>query len=220
MSERPGLRERKKQQTRLAISQVATRLFIERGFDQVTMAEVADAAEVSVNTIFNYFSTKEELFFDRGEEVKDATSRIVRERSPGESILDALERAFTRLSLEEGGLFNPARVKAFLQAIDASSALRSRQRLLMDESELRLAQTLRAETETEPGDPTPALVASLITGLEWALIQELRTRLLRDETEEGIRTGLQKTLARGLLLLRAGVGEYGLRPTQTLRRNA
>lgn len=211
MSERPGLRERKKQQTRLAISQVATRLFIERGFDSVTMAEVAEAAEVSVNTIFNYFSTKEELFFDRGEEVKEATARIVRERAPGESILDALERALTRLSLEDGGLFNTVRVKAFLQAIDASPALRSRQRLLMDESEQRLAQALRTETQADASDPTPALVAALITGLEWSLIQELRARLLCDESEAEIRAGLQQTLSRGLTLLRSGVGGYGVR---------
>src|SRR5262245_10030705 len=89
---RPGLRERKKQATRLAISEVATRMFIERGFDQVTVAEVADAAGVSANTIFNYFSTKEELFFDRSAEVEDAPSRIVRERRAGESVIDAVAR--------------------------------------------------------------------------------------------------------------------------------
>src|SRR5689334_9757687 len=71
---------RKKTQTRLAISNVATQLFIERGFDHVTIAEVAAAANVSVNTIFNYFANKEELFFDRGEEVAEEPSRIVRDR--------------------------------------------------------------------------------------------------------------------------------------------
>ncbi|GAB3891203.1 hypothetical protein GCM10027612_36670 [Microbispora bryophytorum subsp. camponoti] len=56
-----GLRERKKRQTRRRIAEVAVRLFVERGFDDVTMAEVAQAAEVSVNTVYNYFQAKEDL---------------------------------------------------------------------------------------------------------------------------------------------------------------
>ena len=88
-----GLRERKKRKTRLAISQVATALFIERGFDDVTVAEVAAAAEVSVNTVFNYFSTKEELFFDRAEEFELALANTLKHRRPDESPLDVLERA-------------------------------------------------------------------------------------------------------------------------------
>ncbi len=60
-----GLRERKKRQTRQHISDVATGLFLERGFDAVTIAEVAEAADVSVNTVYNYFPAKEDLFLDR-----------------------------------------------------------------------------------------------------------------------------------------------------------
>src|ERR1700678_2800846 len=60
-----GLRERNKQKMRTAISNVATRLFIERGFDNVTVAEIAEAASVSTMTVFNYFQRKEDLFFDR-----------------------------------------------------------------------------------------------------------------------------------------------------------
>src|SRR3954471_21906555 len=92
-----GLRERKKQQTRLAISAVATRLFIERGFEAVTVAEVAAAAGVSVNTVFNYFATKEELFFDRGPEVTEAPSEVVRARRRGESAVAALRRSFRKI---------------------------------------------------------------------------------------------------------------------------
>ena len=72
--------------------------------DRVTIAEVAEAANVSVNTIFNYFSTKEELFFDRAEEVIDEPCRIVRERRPGESVVDALRRSFREAIKKAAGV--------------------------------------------------------------------------------------------------------------------
>src|SRR4051812_38531951 len=87
-----GLRERKKQRTREAISDVATGMFFKRGFDAVTLAEVAEAAEVSVGTILNYFSTKEDLFFDRQEEVVQHWARVVRNRRAGDGVLKAIER--------------------------------------------------------------------------------------------------------------------------------
>ncbi len=92
---KPGLRQRKKDKTRwLVISQIATRLFIRRGLDRVTIAEVAAAADVSVNTIFNYFPTKEDLLFDREREVVAALANVVRGRPPGESVLEALRHSF------------------------------------------------------------------------------------------------------------------------------
>src|SRR3954469_24816594 len=76
-----GLREANKARTRLAISDVATRMFIERGFENVTVAEIAAAAQVSVKTVFNYFATKEDLFFDRAPAILDAYIRAVKERA-------------------------------------------------------------------------------------------------------------------------------------------
>ncbi|WP_326640923.1 TetR/AcrR family transcriptional regulator [Streptosporangium sp. NBC_01755] len=88
-----GLRERKKRETRERISNIATGLFMMRGFDNVTVAEVARAADVSVNTVFNYFGTKEDLLFDRQEEVEDLPSRVVRERGRQDSALRLPGRA-------------------------------------------------------------------------------------------------------------------------------
>jgi AcrR family transcriptional regulator len=202
-----GLRERKKQQTRLAISDIATRMFIERGFDNVTLAEVAAAANVSVNTIFNYFATKEELFFDRGEEVAEEPSRIVRERQPGESAIDALRRVYVKTIKERGGFFQ-SRVKPFLATIEASPALKLRERVLYDLGEQRLVATLIAETGAKPDDPAPRVAAALISGLQWMLIQEFRTRLLRDEPEAKISAALARTAERGFDLLASGLGDY------------
>ncbi len=88
-----GLRERKKAQTRQHISDVATGLFLARGFDAVTMADIAGAADVSVKTIFNYFGSKEDLLFDRQDEVVGSIERISSQRQPGEGLVDAMLRA-------------------------------------------------------------------------------------------------------------------------------
>ena len=89
-----GLRERKKRETREAIAQAAADLFAERGFGAVTVDEVAAAADVSRQTVFNYFPTKEQMLFDRDAEVEAALVAAVRDRGPGVSLVDAF-RAHT-----------------------------------------------------------------------------------------------------------------------------
>ena len=88
-----GLRELKKKQTRKAISDMATMLFIERGYHEVTTAEIARRAEVSVPTLFNYFPTKESLVFDEDSEMEAELVNIVLHRKKEQSILDALLEA-------------------------------------------------------------------------------------------------------------------------------
>src|SRR5438874_11247897 len=93
MSDRElSLRERKKRATRQRISNVATGLFKERGFDGVSVAEVARAADVSTMTVFNYFPRKEDLFLDRIPEGHELITRAVRDREPDETPLAALRR--------------------------------------------------------------------------------------------------------------------------------
>ncbi len=98
----PGLRERKKAATRRAISDVATRLFMERGFDAVTMAEVADAAGVSVKTIFNYFGSKEDLYLDRDAELRAHLLQAVTGRGPGVTITAALGALLAENRIPDG----------------------------------------------------------------------------------------------------------------------
>jgi len=88
----PGLRERKKQQTREAIAAAALALFAERGFDAATVAEVAEAADVSTATVFNYFPTKEDLLYSRFEDFEEELLAAIRDRAADESVLEAFGR--------------------------------------------------------------------------------------------------------------------------------
>jgi len=206
-----GLRERKKQQTRLAISQVATRMFIERGFDQVTLAEVAEAANVSVNTVFNYFETKEELFFDRADEVAEAPSRAVRDRRVGESAIGALHRHFmTSIAGTGSPLFSP-HVGPFFAAIEASPALKARERLIFDDMERRLVQVMTEQTGAPADDPTARSVAAMATALLWMLQRELRGGMMRGEPAARMRTAVLQLAERGFALLERGAGRYATR---------
>ncbi|GLX08869.1 TetR family transcriptional regulator [Microbispora sp. NBRC 16548] len=161
-----GLRERKKRQTRQLISDVASGLFMQRGFDNVTVAEVAEAAGVSTKTVFNYFPRKEDLFLDRYPEAVELVTRAVRERPEGEMPLAALRRLFLGM-LREGhplGGIAPG-FEVFWQVVQDSPALRARARELVEEFEGVLAH-LFAEAAgsdpVDPADPAPRLAAALV----------------------------------------------------------
>lgn len=162
-----GLRERKKRQTRQRLSDLATGLFLDRGFDAVTVAEVAEVAEVSVNTVYNYFPTKEDLFLDRGKGVVDRLSRYVRARDKGESaaravlreLRDQVEAVSPTVGLLDG-------YDRFLNVIHGAHTLRSRLWRIQQEALAKVEKTLREETGAAESDTLPALVAGQ---LSWIL---------------------------------------------------
>ncbi|MEZ7007277.1 TetR/AcrR family transcriptional regulator [Streptomyces sp. AD55] len=174
-----GLRERKKRQTRQHLSDVATGLFLERGFDAVTVAEVAEAADVSVNTVYNYFPAKEDLFLDRSRGVVDRLSRWVRGRRRGESaaravlreLREEVESVSPRVGLMEG-------YAAFMRVIQDSPALRSRMWAIGQEVVADLVATLREETAAPEGDPMPDLIAGQIDWLHATLMAAVGRRML------------------------------------------
>jgi AcrR family transcriptional regulator len=99
MTSEPGLRERKKRETRERIRRTAVRLFLERGFEDVSVADVADAAGVSKMTVFNYFPAKEDMFFAGSERIFPDLAGAVRGREPDQSPVQAL-RAYVLAELE------------------------------------------------------------------------------------------------------------------------
>src|SRR3954462_9162056 len=125
----PGLRERKKQETRKRISDIATALFMARGFEHVTVAEIAEQANVSKMTVFNYFPHKEDMFFDREPEAIALLQRAVLERPAGAAPVVALQALIRRLLGERYPMIavSPG-VRLFWRTVEASPALRARAR--------------------------------------------------------------------------------------------
>jgi AcrR family transcriptional regulator len=207
-TEKPGLRERKKAQSRLAISNVATKMFIERGFDDVTVTEVAAAADVSVATIFNYFETKEELFFDREGEIVAAQRRFIVGRKAGETITSVLHREFlAAIDAQVPQLM--AHGASFLRTIEGSSALRARVRLGFEKAEAQLAETIAEETDAVAGDPTPQIVAAMLVAIQRTLIESAGAAALRGDAVASTKRRLRQACDRAFVLLEGGVRGYG-----------
>jgi AcrR family transcriptional regulator len=177
----PGLREVKKARTRQAISDVATELFVEHGFERVTVAQVAAAADVSIKTVFNYFASKEDLFFDRADELVHGLVRTIAQRSPQMTVADALHRllADNRVPFPGAGwgsLRDPEGYEGFRSFVateHASPALRARRLVIADSWSEPLARAVAGELGLAEQDPAAMTYAAMLLG-----IMALRERVL------------------------------------------
>jgi AcrR family transcriptional regulator len=176
-------RSRKRLATRQGISDAATRLFIERGFDQVTVDEIAAAADVGRMTVFNHFPRKEDMFFDRDEEGREMLRQALRQRDPGTSPIEALRLLAHRLIAERSPAIEfSARSQSFIKAIERSETLKARARAIRDELAEVMTVALSECVGRDPGDPDAYLAAGLLLAA-WtvAFIQAHRTfRKTRD----------------------------------------
>ncbi|MGW2157157.1 TetR/AcrR family transcriptional regulator [Nonomuraea sp. NPDC001699] len=208
-----GLRERKKRETRQRIADMAMGLFMTRGFDSVTVAEIARAADVSVNTVFNYFPTKEDLFADRQELVTDLPQQVVRGRRPGESVarafrrdfLDALDSRDWRYGLNAGG-------DVFARIVNDSPSLVAKLHELHVARVQALAAALTDELDADPDDLTPRMVATHVLGTTKILTDHAMTRTLAGESWETIAPDLRAQATAAFDLLESGIGGYCVRP--------
>ncbi|MFI1991856.1 TetR/AcrR family transcriptional regulator [Actinoplanes sp. NPDC020271] len=159
-----GLRERKKRQTRELISGTATVLFLRRGFDPVTVAEVAAAAGVSEKTVFNYFPRKEDLLLDRFPELIDLVTTAVRERPPGATVPAAVRGLILSLFTSGHPLsgYTEQSHADFYRVVVGSPALQARVREFLQELEDLLA-ILFAEVEGVAPDSVRARFAAAVT---------------------------------------------------------
>ena len=135
------LRSRKRLATRRAISLAADRLFLERGFDNVTVDEIATAADVGRMTVFNHFPRKEDMFFDREEEGREVLLDALRQRDQSVAPVEALRLLAHRLVAEQRPYVEFSnRSQDFIKTIEGSETLKARARAIRDE----LAQAVRA----------------------------------------------------------------------------
>jgi AcrR family transcriptional regulator len=171
---KPGLRERKKQQTRDRIASVALDLFTERGYDHTTLAEIAEAADVSPRTIFAYFQSKEDILFCDEPLLYERLERTLRERPPGATTVDAL-REFVS-SFDE--FDEHARLRK--RIIGASESLRTSERARSAPMEELVTESIAKDLgDVGPDYIRPRLIAASVT----AAFSAVRDRL-QDESGE------------------------------------
>jgi AcrR family transcriptional regulator len=182
-----GLRERKKQETRQRISDAATALFVQRGFDHVTVTDIAAAADVSKVTVFNYFPRKEHMFFDRSDEASGLLADAVRGRAPGVPVASAIRALVAGLAQRRhplSGLRDGT--QDYFRVVADSPALQAAAREMAEELELSLAAVIAAEAGPASGaDQARLLAALVITACRVVYLYGVR-RILGGETAADI----------------------------------
>jgi len=157
-----GLREIKKRRTRQALIEAAMRLYREKGFDGVTVAEIAREADVAPRTFFGYFETKEDVFLGRGDDRLDRLVQAIRERDRRQPILTAIRPVL--LQDRELVLESTARRPPDVAELLGHPAIVHRLRERWNQWEDVLAEAIAEDVGAAAGDPRPRVVAAAVTG--------------------------------------------------------
>ena len=204
-----GLRESKKRQTRATIAQAAADLFRERGFTSVTVDDIAAAANVSRQTVFNYFPTKEQMLFDREEEILAALLAVVREQRDGASLVDAFRR-HTRgfwerfaVTLAAGG-----ETHGFWEIVRASPALRDYGEASFGRQAQRVGEEIARTWDRPPDDPVCQGLARALCGVNVAVLTSGLERLTCGEDPATVVSDLLARADEAYDLLENGLAAY------------
>ena len=195
-----GLREKKKLQVRQALAQAAFRLFAERGFANVTVAEVAALAGTSVQTVFNYFEVKEDLVLDGLRLHDEALVEAIVERPKGMSALEAV-RSRTLAAAEDFFQLDPELNAQFRKIVTSTPSIMARMRERSLDIEARIASQLASETGAGPADPQPRIAATLLINL---------SHLAYMPSEQGP-AGTRLLIEQGFALISEGLAGYAVR---------
>jgi AcrR family transcriptional regulator len=199
-----GLRERKKAKTRADIAAAAMMLFGERGFDAVTVAEVARAAGVSEKTVFNYFPTKEDLVTHRGAERMADLVEAVRSRPPGEPLLEP----FRRMTMDflDAVEHDPIEsIVAVPRLVMASTGLRERLFIGWEKEAATLTPLIAEELGLPPEDLVAAVTARALSWAHRLVFRAAFTRLLAGEDQVAVAESLRVEAARAYDALARGL---------------
>jgi AcrR family transcriptional regulator len=204
-----GLRQLKKQQTRALIANAARHLFAERGFDAVTVAEVARSANVSEVTVFNYFPTKEDLLFGGMQFFEELLIDAVRTRPPGTSVLAAFRQTVIdgtkRLASDE----TAETIVAAGNLILSSASLAEHEREVVSRYTGLLAGLLAAEAGVDPGDVETVGVAAALMGVQRALVSHVRSNVMAGRRGPNLAADARSQALRAFGRLERGLMDYG-----------
>jgi len=203
-----GLRARKKRVAREAIAATARRLFAERGFDTVTVAEVAAAADVSEKTVFNHFPTKEDLAFAGREEGIALLVAAITERTPGTSVLDVF-RALTTAVMDDFVAPGDEDLLTVARIIRNSRTLQERLTVGWESGAAAVTAAIAETSGSADDDLVPAVVARTLWFTHRSIFLMALRGLLAEEDREQLAVRLRAAADRAYDQLAEGLGEYG-----------
>ncbi len=192
MTESPGLRERKKRRTRQALIEAAVRLFERKGFEHVTVAEIAEAAEVSTRTFFLHFQTKEDVLFANADVRIDLALQAVAERGAGERFPGVLARAMEQMIANSWDSDLTSGLAA-LRVRLAESAPVLRARLLQGYVTVQ-TELARALHQAYPDELDPVAAAALVGAMVGAVSAAALASLRRGDSPEGVRNAMRQAV--------------------------
>jgi AcrR family transcriptional regulator len=203
-----GLRERKKEQTRLLIAETAQRLFGERGFEHVTVAEIARAADVSEATVFNYFPTKEDLFYSGMEAFEAMLVGAVGARPPGETVVAAFRRVVVDNSKRLADEHAADLTTTAARIVAESPSLQAREREIVARYVDALAALIAEEEGVDPDDVVARTVAGALMGAQRALVVHVRSQVLGGWRGPKLAVDARKQATRAFARLESGLSDY------------
>jgi AcrR family transcriptional regulator len=212
-----GLRERKKRLTRQQISDTATLMFLEHGFDVVRVADIADACGVSEKTVYNYFPTKESLVLDREEatiaSVRAALGPGATVGSPIEAIvailIDELE-SFYGLTTAGQSADDLMMIHRFRELVDATPSLRTAWRDMMDRIAQVAAEAMAQRAGVDPDDPEPRIAAHALIGLWTVQFRAMQKYTDGKRSAPEISEAVASDVRRAARLLDTGLWSFGM----------
>jgi AcrR family transcriptional regulator len=212
-----GLRDRKKRLLRQRISDTATGMFLEHGFHEVKVSEIAEACEVSEKTVFNYFPTKESLLFDREEYEAALVTEAVRDHGDDLSLVDAVVKvieADVTASYERWGEVDPdkalAALRRFGALIEETPALQAALQGLTERLTQVAAQALAERAGIDPDDPEPQLAAAVVMALRSEQHRAMRRHAGASRNFDEVREAVLADVRRAARVADAGLSSYNL----------
>jgi AcrR family transcriptional regulator len=206
-----GVRERRRQETRARIVDAAAELFAERGFDAVSVMEIARHAGVVEKTVFNHFPVKEGLVFDADPPIRATLLDAVRRRPAGESVSAAAGSFVVSAVALLGSPEAADGVAGMARVVRGSRTLQVREREILGELTDSLAELIREETGASAGRLEPWLAANAVVGLYAALLELARDRVLAGVGGRSLAEELRDRGRHGLALLQFGLAGYAKR---------